>query len=141
MKTNLLIIASIIFLSLASFTGIKPDPRILDYLGQEKLDITIQNNPELIRYYNFFLENSYLVSEVPQNKLDENNFPTLKLPLINGKVDTKKLNVLILDIERKYDERSYFKVKDSKEIFIMLSEKEFIKKYNNYRRELGLIEE
>lgn len=141
MKTNLLIIVSISFLILTSFTGIKPDPRILDYLGQEKLDITMKNNPELIRYYNFFLENSYIVSDVPQNKLDENNFPAIELPLVNGKVDTKKLNVLLLDIKRKYDERSYFKVKNSKQVFIMLSEKEFIEKYNKYRKELGLIKE
>lgn len=141
MKTHLLIVASIITILFSSFTGIQPDQRIIDYLGQEKVDIIVKNNPDLIRYYNYFLENSYMVSSVPQDKLDDNNFPEIYLPLKNGKVDTKSLNVLKLEIQRKYNERSYFKVKNSNEIFVMLSEKEFMVKYNNYRRELGLIEE
>jgi len=141
MRKHLLVIASVITILFSSFTGIQPDQRIIDYLGQEKVDIIVKNNPDLIRYYNYFLENSYMVSEVPQEKLIDNNFAVIDLPLTNGKVDTKALNVLKLEIQRKYDERSYFKVKNSNEIFVMLSEKEFMEKYNNYRRELGLIEE
>jgi hypothetical protein len=141
MKSHLIIIASILTILFSSFIGIDPDSRIVDYLGQEKVNIIIKNNPDLIRYYNFFLENSYMVSEVPQDKLDENSFPEIELPLKNGKVDKKKLNVLQLEIQRKYNERIYYKVKNSSEIFIMLSEKEFIEKYNEYRKSLGLIKE
>ncbi len=135
----LIIIFSLTSILLSSFSTKDPDPRIIDYLGQEKVDIILKNNPDLINYYNFFLENSYIISEVPQDKLIDNNFTEIKLPLENGKVDREKLNVLKLNIQRKYDSRIYFKVENSNEIFIMLSEKEFIEKYNDYRKKLGLI--
>lgn len=141
MKTHLIIIASLVIILLSSFSGNQPDQRIIDYLGQEKVDIITKNNPDLIRYYNYFLDNSYMVASVPQDKLNDNNFQEIDLPLKNGKVDIKTLNVLKLEIQRKYDERIYFKVKNSNEIFVILSEKEFIEKYNEYRRNLGLIEE
>lgn len=141
MKTHLIIIASLVIILLSSFSENQPDQRIIDYLGQEKVDIIAKNNPDLIRYYNYFLDNSYMVASVPQDKLNDNNFQEIDLPLKNGKVDIKTLNVLKLEIQRKYDERIYFKVKNSNEIFVMLSEKEFIEKYNEYRRNLGLIEE
>lgn len=141
MKTHLIIIASLVIILLSSFSGNQPDQRIIDYLGQEKVDIITKNNPDLISYYNYFLDNSYMVASVPQDKLNDNNFQEIDLPLKNGKVDIKTLNVLKLEIQRKYDERIYFKVKNSNEIFVILSEKEFIEKYNEYRRNLGLIEE
>jgi len=118
---------------------ITPDSRVIDYLGLEKVEIIQKNNPELIRYYNFFLDNAYEIAKVPADKLADNNFPTLKLPLKNGKVDIKKLNVLKLNIERKFDKQVYYKIHNSSEIIVFLSEEDFMKKYNKHREELGLI--
>jgi len=137
MKQITLLLLSIVLLS--SFDTIKPDNRLIDYLGVEKVAILQKNNPSLIHYYNFFLDNSYTISTVPADKFDGNNFNELDLPLINGKVDTKKLNVLKLNIQRKYEEDIYFKVKGQNKIFIMLSEKKFMEKYNNYRKQNGLM--
>jgi hypothetical protein len=130
----------IVFLFIAiSHTPIVPDVRVIDYLGKEKVDFIQKNNPELIRYYNFFLDNAYAISTVPSDKLADNNFPTLSLPIKNGKVDTKSLNILKLNIQRKFDEAVYFKIKNSNEIIVFLSEKDFMVKYNKHREELGLI--
>jgi len=130
----------IVFLFIAiSHTPIKPDVRVIDYLGKEKVDFIQKKNPELIRYYNFFLDNAYTISTVPTDKLINNDFPTLNLPLKNGKVDTKSLNILKLNIQRKYDEAIYYKIKNSDEIIVFLSEKDFMVKYNKHREELGLI--
>ncbi len=137
MKHTLILVIGLFIFS--SSTPIQPDQRIIDYLGNEKVDIIKKNNPDLIHYYNFFLDNSYIISEVPADKLDGNTFPTLKLPLINGEVDTKKLNVLKLEIQRSYEESKYFKVEGSNQIFIMLSEKQFIEKFNEYRKSNGLM--
>ncbi len=142
MKKQITLIGIVLFsIFFSSFKGIEPDSRILAYLGQQKTEQLQKANPDLIRYYNFFLDNSYTIAEVPQQKLDENNLPELILPIKNGHVDTKKLNVLTLNIKRHYDQAVYYKVKNTKEIFIMLSEKDFIKKYNEYRKKLGLIKE
>jgi len=137
MKQTLLFLFSLILLT--SFVDIKPDQRLIDYLGSEKVSMLQQNNPSLIHYYNFFLDNSYDIQTVPADKLDGNNFTELELPLINGEVDTQKLNVLKLNIQRKYDENLYFKIKGSDQIFIMLSEKIFVEKYNAYRKTNGLM--
>lgn len=142
MKKHLIPIVFIaLFLTGFSSLSIIPDSRLIDFLGAEKTAILEKNNPDLIRYYNFYLENSYILLVVPNDKLIENNFDEVALTLTNGLVDTKKLNVLLIDVQRKYEERIYFKVKDSNEILIFLSEKELMVKYNNYHRELGLINE
>ncbi len=137
MKQISIIIISIILLS--SFKTITPDQRLVDYLGAEKVAIMQKSNPSLIHYYNFFLDNSYTIEDVPADKLDGNNFQTLTLPLDGSEVDTKKLNVLKLNIQRKYNESIYFKIKGSNQIFIMLSEKIFMEKFNKYRKENGLM--
>ena len=137
MKQITLFLLSIILLS--SFASIKPDNRLIDYLDAEKVAILQKSNPSLIHYYNFFLDNSYTISDLPADKFEGNNFNELDLPLINGKVDTKKLNVLKLEIQRKYEEDIYFKVKGQNTIFIMLSEKKFMEKYNKYRKQNGLM--
>ncbi|RLD46641.1 MAG: hypothetical protein DRI86_02610 [Bacteroidetes bacterium] len=126
---------------MTSSTTIEPDTRLIDYLGADKVAIMQKNNPSLIHYYNFFLDNSYSIETVPADKLQGNNFEELSLPLSGGEVDTKVLNVLKLNIQRKYDENIYYKIKGSDQIFIMLSEEVFIKKYNKYRKENGLMDQ
>ena len=139
MKTKYTISLLLVLLFSYAFKAIEADSRLIDYLGKEKVQILQTNNPDIIRYYNYFLDNSYIISSVPQDKLNDNDFPELELPLISGSIDTKKLNVLLLNVQRKYDENLYFKVKNSSDIFVFLSEKEFMKKYNEYRKQQGLI--
>jgi len=139
MKQSLLLLFALFFMT--SSTTIEPDTRLIDYLGADKVAIMQKNNPSLIHYYNFFLDNSYSIETVPADKLQGNNFEELSLPLSGGEVDTKVLNVLKLNIQRKYDENIYYKIKGSDQIFIMLSEEVFIKKYNKYRKENGLMDQ
>ncbi len=139
MKQSLLLLFALFFMT--SSTTIEPDTRLIDYLGADKVAIMQKNNPSLIHYYNFFLDNSYSIETVPADKLQGNNFKELSLPLSGGEVDTKVLNVLKLNIQRKYDENIYYKIKGSDQIFIMLSEEVFIKKYNKYRKENGLMDQ
>jgi len=128
---------------LFAFTSgvITPDSRVIDYLGKEKVDFIQKNNPELIRYYNFFLDNVYYLEKLPADKFTNNNMKTIELPLKKGEVDTKKLNVLKLEVQRKFDTPTYYKLKGRNEIIVFLSEQDFMKKYNKYRKELGLIKD
>jgi len=135
---QIIIAAFFSFILLSSFTKITPDQRLIDYLGTEKVNTLQKNNPNLIAYYNFYLDNAYILEEIPADKLAGNGFSTLTAPLQNGKVNTKKLNILLLDIQRKFDTRVYYKVKGSSQVFVFLSEKEFMEKYNAHRKQLGL---
>ena len=132
----------LVFLFLAFSTAtIIPDSRVIDYLGKEKVSIIQKNNPELIRYYNFYLDNVYYLQKLPADKFKDNNMAELELPIKNGEVDTKEINVLKLEVQRKFDTPTYFKVKGRDEVIVFLSEQDFMKKYNEYRKELGLIKE
>ncbi len=134
------VIVAFLFISFYTIS-IEPDSRLIDYLGKEKVNFIQKNNPELIRYYNFFLDNVYYLEKLPAEKFTNSNIKTIELPLINGEVDTQKLNVLKLEIQRKFDSPTYFKLKGRNEVIVFLSEKDFMKKYNKYRKELGLIKE
>ena len=131
-RSTILILSFLLF---SSFTKVVPDARLVDYLGQDKLAILQKNDPDIIVYYNYYLDNSYILQTMPADKLEGGKYQTLKLPLRGGKVDTQKLNVLKLDIQRKYDQRVYYKVEGSSEVLIFISEKEFMKKYNTYRKQ------
>jgi len=142
MKRFLNINIIIVFMLFAFTSGvITPDSRVIDYLGKEKVDFIQKNNPELIRYYNFFLDNVYYLEKLPADKFTNNNMKTIELPLKKGEVDTKKLNVLKLEVQRKFDTPTYYKLKGRNEIIVFLSEQDFMKKYNKYRKELGLIKD
>jgi len=138
LKRHLSIAAVLGFILLSSFTQITPDSRLIDYLGADKVAVMQKNSPDLIAYYNFYLDNAYTLATVPADKLANNNFTSLNLPLVNGKVDSKKLNILMLNIQRKYDSSVYYKINGSSQIIIFLSEKEFMVKYNAYRKQIGL---
>jgi hypothetical protein len=140
MKKQFITLA-IILLTFGGFTSteIVPDQRLIDYLGAEKTETMLKNNPELVRYYNYFLDHSYLITQVPQDKYDATQLPVINVPLLNGKPDPAKMNVLKLEIQRKYDDRIILKIANCQYLLVMLSEKEFIEKYNEHRRSLGLI--
>ena len=121
-------------------SAIQVDKRVVEYLGIDKVAMLQKNNPDLILYYNYFLDHAYILSEVPQDKLDFNSLKELTLPLVNGKVNTKSLNILKLDLQRKFDQRLYFKIRGTHQLFIVLSENEFMKKYNAYKKENALID-
>jgi hypothetical protein len=141
MKKSIAILSIISFV-LFSFNAptVKPDPRLIDYLGNEKLAILQKNNPNIIVYYNYFLDNSYILSEVPQDKINDNNLQELTVPLEGGKVNIAKLNLLMLNIQYKQDQRVYYSIKNSKQILVMLSGEELMEKYNQVKHDLGYVE-
>ncbi len=118
-----------------------PNSKLIEAFGKEKVEFIIKNNPQLIYYYNFYLDNVWYLSPLPQDKEKAQNIEgQVVLPLTSsGKVDKSKVNVLKLKIKRYYDKPSYYKIKNTSRLLVFLSEEKFNEKYNDYRRKLGLL--
>ncbi len=116
--------------------SIIPDSRLTDYLGAEKVALLMQNNPDLIVYYNYFLDHSYTLVELPAEKFDPIKDKPIKVSLSNGKIDRKKLNVLSLGLQRNKETRLYYQVEGTSQVVAMLSDNEFMELYRNYLNHL-----
>lgn len=114
----------------------KPDPRITQRFGYEYVDFLLKNNPDLIIYYNYYLDYSYYLTDIPEGKA-VSDIPILRY-INNQSIDLGNFNVLLCDVKRFYDQPSYYRI-DNKQLLIFYSEKEFMKAFNEYRKQKGLI--
>lgn len=120
-----------------------PDSRLFDCFDKSYIELLESKNPDLIVYYNFFLDNSYFITELPTEKINSSKIQTLK-PLDkfkNSKTNIASLNILKYDVKRFYDEYSFYRIGTTNKILVFYSEKEFMIKYNEHRKSLGLINE
>lgn len=130
-------ILSLIFLSfLVSFkteteVEIKNKEKLIEFLGEKDYEYLKFKNSHLLKYYDYFIDNSYYIIEIPAEKKSDVSYDKVDLPLVNGKVDTEKLNVLLLDIERDYENQKRYLINGSSQVLVFYSEKEFIEKFNN----------
>ena len=141
------VIVSTFFLLIMSMTfaqsskeKIATDPRIIEVFGQETVDFYLENNPSIIRYYNFFLDNSYSIQEMPQEKMaDLQTIPELKrkVEFQSDFIDyTEKglenLNIMKFDLKIDPNIGPIYRLGNTNKIIVFLSGKEIQNKYNKY---------
>ncbi len=123
----------IIFLFILTvFTSFKQDvsiirAKVVDALGVEQTKFLEQNNPDLLKYYFYFIENSFYIDELPPDKFDTGSgVQEIEFELTtDGKIDFEKLNVLKMKLERSFESRTIYRAKGSNFIVVFYSEKEF----------------
>lgn len=124
-------------------TQVIADPRVIEVFGQETVTFYLENNPSMIQYYNFFLENSYTIQDMPQEKMGElQNIPELKLKE-NFQTDiidyTEKglenLNIMKFDFQIDPNVGPIFRLGNTNRLIIFLSGKEIQNLYNKYKLE------
>lgn len=145
------LILSVLLLTVIGFTNAQTqkiqviaDPRIVEVFGQETVDFYLENNPSIIRYYNFFLENSYSIQDMPQEKMEGlKTLPelTLKNEFQTDLVDyTEKglenLNIMKYDLKIDSNIGPIYRLGNTNKIIIFLSGKEIQNLYNKYLQEL-----
>jgi hypothetical protein len=145
------VIVSSFFLLILSMTfaqspkeKIATDPRIIEVFGQETVDFYLENKPSVIQYYNFFLENSYSIEEMPQEKME--GLQTLPELTLKNKFQTDLVdytekgleNLNIMKYELKIDSNigPIYRLGNTNKIIIFLSGKEIQNLYNKYLLEL-----
>ena len=120
------------------------DPRIVEVFGQETVDFYLENNPSIIRYYNFFLENSYTIQDMPQEKME--GLKTLAELKLKTQFQTdladysdkglENLNIMKYDLKIDPNVGPIFRLGNTNKIIIFLSGKEIQNLYNKYLLEL-----
>ena len=115
------------------------DSRLVDAMGESFVERIEKENQNMVIYNNFFLDNSYYISELPDGKSDFLN--SLKTLPISPETDQKEINVLKYELNLNFDKETYFRMENSNKVMIFYSNEDLIRKYNEHRRVLGLITE
>lgn len=138
---KLFIVITSLFLMSATFAQNKtnvPDQRLVDAYGQETVDFYIQNSPYLIGYYNFFLDHSYKIVEMPEEKMNEIDLiPIMKLkekfltePQDYSDKGLENLNVLKYDIKIDQVGGAIYRYGNTNKLVVFYSGKEIQSMYN-----------
>jgi hypothetical protein len=120
------------------------DPRVIEVFGQETVTFYLENNPSIIQYYNFFLDNSYSIQDMPQEKMGElQNIPELKLKesfqtdyVDYSEKGIENLNIMKFDFQIDPNVGPIFRLGNTNKLIIFLSGKEIQNLYNKYKLEL-----
>ena len=117
----------------------KPDPRLTEAFGKDQVQFLEQNNPDLIQYYNFYLDNAFtLVQHQPEKIAGIISSCTL-LTLINSELNldkpdmskgTKSINILKYKYLLSYDKPSSYRIDDSGIVIVFFPAKVITENYN-----------
>lgn len=123
------------FIAIGMQAGKSPETekKVMDYLGKESYDFVMQKNPDIIKYYYYFIENSFYITDVPKEKAAGSNpdMQTAVVPLKpNGEVDLVALNVLKLNLKRDFYNRTYYLIEGTQKLLVFYSEVEFMENFN-----------
>ncbi|HRY33104.1 MAG TPA: hypothetical protein P5531_09090 [Bacteroidales bacterium] len=128
---------------------IKPDPRLFECFSRDYVE-SLQEQPRLLLYYNFFLDHAYFVSdaggkapqgtdirEISFREPDENgNFRLFDEDLSTFNPAT--FNALKYDFRIRKDVYTHYKLGDTGKVLVFLPQEQFTAKYNEYLRTFNL---
>lgn len=139
----LLFVLALLSLSntISAQNGIKPDERLSVKYSQNYISTLLENNPEMINYLNFTLDNScYFVSDgnekfvaSQQLKLFDNSLKTVIDVPVNS-VNKSDFNILKYDIQLNYTQRTAYRIGNSNEVVVFYSSKEMADRYNKSKQ-------
>jgi len=116
-----------------------PDKRLIDCYDSSYIEMLQKKNPSLIMYYNFFLDSSYYVVDLPLEKQNfVNNLESLEL---GEDEDINCINVLKFGVKLDFEKITFFRLGNTDKMIVFYSGEKLFEKYNDYRRYYGLIEE
>jgi hypothetical protein len=119
-----------------------PDPRLYEAFGKERVDFLIKNNPDLIGYYNFFLDNAFVMVQHQSEKIPGiiSNCPILEVispDFIIEKPDmtkgTKSINILKYKYQIEQDKTTQYRLDNSGIIIVFYPATIITEKYNKAR--------
>ena len=118
------------------------DSRVIDVYGASRVQEMITNQPQMISYLNFYVQNAYeVVHEVPERKLsqfkDISEIHNLRTGVSISADDLDNLNVLLLDIQRKNDQYVTYKVENTGTVVVFIAPQFLVNEYNARLKEEG----
>ncbi len=140
---KIVLIFSFIFLITAyiSAQSIYVDSRLDAVYSEEYLNDLVENNPQHLKYLNWYLDNSYNIIYVGLEKSQQ--MPYLKhLDPVNKiigdnveNIDQENFNVFMYQFERKYDKKSYYRIGNTGNAIVFDSDLKIAKNFNTYSDE------
>lgn len=116
------------------------DKRLYEVYDSLFIDKQMKQNSDFLLRKMFFINNGYKIISLPEGK-SLASYPDillLKKEQYDDDCDLNYINPLKYSIKRYKDKRSIYKIGNTGKIIIFYSEKEFVKKYNNYKYKLRL---
>jgi len=135
------------FIASSAFAQVKivPDSRLYQCFSKEYIQEVQLNNPKLLAYYNFYLDNSYFISKTNSTKkMDIPSISNVKYKESDKQFDEnikdfsmKTFNPLKYDFKIEKNVYSHYSLGNG-DVIVFYPLKRFMKKYNEYIIELGL---
>jgi hypothetical protein len=125
-------------LTFAQTNSNTPDQKLIDALGQETVNFYLNNDPNLIGYYNFFLNYSYKIVDMPEPKMDQlDQIPVMRLkekflsePEDFSEIGLQKLNIMKYEIKIDPINGAMYRLGNTTKLIIFYSGKEITTMYN-----------
>ncbi len=117
------------------------DTRLRVIYSEEYLTETAQNNPNELKYLNWYLDNSYSIVEIGAEKCASMPFlrsfdPATKSIGENVEnLDVENLNILLYSFERQYNKQTCYRIGDTGYAIIFESYKKLAENFNIYQDE------
>ena len=112
------------------------DQRIIDLYGETRVNEMVVNQPNLIDYLNYYVNNAYqIVYDVPDRKLgqfeDISTITNTRTGLAISESDLENLNILLLSITRKQDQYLTFKIGTTGNVIVFIAPQFLLGEYNS----------
>ncbi len=109
-----------------------PDERLYEVYEREYVDGLVEENPFLIKRWNFYLDNAFLITEnIPEK---DNDYPTISIKDVNN------INILLLEkeqnLQRDWDKPIIYKIRGTDKILVYHAGKDFTKSLKKHLGEM-----
>ena len=139
-KTIIVIVLS--FLGLAGIRAqeknlLIPDSRLYEAFDAAFVNKMAAENQNLLLYYNLFLDSSFFVMEIPEEKINvAEEYDPLPIP---DTLEINEINILKYDIRLDFDKRTMYRWGESCKVIVFRKGDEFTAMYNKQRKLYGLL--
>jgi hypothetical protein len=112
------------------------DQRIIDLYGESRVNEMIVNQPNLIDYLNYYVNNAYkIIYDVPERKLgqfeDISSITNTRTGLAIAENDLDNLNILLLSITRSQNEYLTYRIGSTGNVIVFIAPQFLLDEYNN----------
>jgi|GEM_PF-1286475 hypothetical protein len=138
--TKILLLTIAIFF--ASFSKAQmPDSKLSAVYTPEHLNNLKHNNPDAIEYFNFYVNNSFKITDLPQGKDLEkeelHKINPITKEITNEQiqmVDLVDFNPYLFSCKTDQNNRKYYSIGNTGKLLIMFSNKEIQEKFRNSKK-------
>jgi len=118
-------------------TKVIPDARLYECFDSLFIETQLTDNPDIILYYNYFLDHSYYLTDLPPK---EDFIATLKSIDFPDDEDLTNLNVLKYKLELSNDKITYYRLGTSDRVIVFYEGNEITRRFNGYMVSIGRYE-